>query len=145
MGLRHWVFSQDLLVTPHIDRVLQQRVKGGRSREETAKVEEGGPSTSSVTCSERGGYESRLMQLERQLSQLLQRNKVSSAFVREGRSSLDIPLLTSTQTARKRASGTRQPHPLGQSISHDISCDAYWTDGIEHYSCFCMLASSGLQ
>ena len=78
------VSSQDLLVTPHIDRVLQQRAKGGRSREEAAGVE-GGPSTSSVTCSERGGYESRLMQLERQLSQLLQRNKVSTALVRERR------------------------------------------------------------
>lgn len=78
------VSSQDLLVTPHIDRVLQQRAKGGRSREEAAGVE-GGPSTSSVTRSERGGYESRLMQLERQLSQLLQRNKVSTALVREGR------------------------------------------------------------
>lgn len=70
-------------MTPHIDRVLQQRAKGGGSKSETAAgVGGGGVSTSSTAHSEGEGYELRLMQLERQLSQLLQKNKVSCALVR---------------------------------------------------------------
>lgn len=110
-------------MTPHIDRVLQQRAKGGRSRAETAGVEEGGASTSSVTRSERGGYESRLMQLERQLSQLLQKNKVKSALVRGGCSK--SPCLPPHRQLGRQLPVPDSHTPLVSQISHDVSCDAY--------------------
>ena len=79
---------QESLTTPHIDRVLhsyQHRAEGGRDgRRGRGPAEErrgerrgsGDNSSSSKSHWKGGGYESRLMQLERQLSQLLQKSKV---------------------------------------------------------------------
>ena len=87
MGLPHYSVSpmQEPLVTPHIDRVLHcyqhQAERGGRDGRQGRTEREGGGGSSSGTVhgnSEEGGYESRLMQLERQLSQLLQKNKVKT-------------------------------------------------------------------
>ena len=72
-------------MTPHIDRVLhcyQHRAKGKRERvrEQVERGGKGGASSTSTVHApseaEEGGYESRLMQLEWQLSRLLQKSKV---------------------------------------------------------------------
>lgn len=114
---------QDLLVTPHIDRLLQQRANGGRSRAETAGVGGGGGSTSSTAHSEGGGYETRLMQLERQLSQLLQKNKVSCALVRRELS--QFALLHTDRLLGRELPVAGNHTLLVSQISHDMSCDAY--------------------
>lgn len=70
--------SQEALHTPHIDKVLhhyQQRAGKGEG-EEVGRGRVGGDSSSSSAYWDGGGYESRLMQLERQLSQLLHKSKV---------------------------------------------------------------------
>ena len=109
-------------MTPHIDRVLhcyQHRAKG-RKEGVRGRVERGGASSSSTVHApsevEGGGYESRLMQLERQLSQLLQKSKVRAK-------TWDVVMCKrlcvydygTTQTARKRGPSSRQSHSPGQS------------------------------
>ena len=77
-AVRQLPFSQEALQTPHIDKVLhhyQQRVGKGEGGE-VGSGRVGGDSSSSSACWDGGGYESRLMQLERQLAQLLQKSKV---------------------------------------------------------------------
>ena len=78
VAVRQSPLSQEALQTSHIDKVLhhyQQQVGKGEGGEvESGRV--GRDSSSSSACWDGGGYESRLMQLERQLAQLLQKSKV---------------------------------------------------------------------
>lgn len=88
-SLHPYTFShaQESLPTPHIDRVLRAyqrgakkgRKVGGGVWERGEEVTSSSPVDSGAmeTTMEGGGYESRLILLERQLSQLLHKTKVS--------------------------------------------------------------------
>lgn len=109
---------QEAVVTPHIDRVLrgyQRRAEGGRKVGDREREGGGEANTSSpVGGGGGGGYESRLMQLERQLSQLLQKTKVSSGvFVLEPRH----VLYTYSQPGRKGLPPPDDIHTLLVSIT----------------------------
>ena len=110
-------------MTPHIDKVLhcyQHRAKGKRegARGRVERGGKGGASASSTvhtpSKAEGGGYESRLMQLERQLSQLLQKSKVKTSTLRKS-PQMYVSIHVCTQTARRRGPNSRQSHSPGQS------------------------------
>ena len=112
------------LETPHIDRVLHQcRAEGGHVAERRGREEKEGTSESTGHAAtgegggarDGGGYELRLVQLERQLSQLLQRTKV-----RRDRNRFLIETCCICRQLGRR-------HPLQENhtllVGHMMSCD----------------------
>ena len=106
-------------MTPNIDRVL----RGGRQQRHTdggERRERGGGASSSTTANgEEGDYEQRLMQLERQLSELLQKSKVVPVMLCLGGAN---KFLLFSQTAQRKIPGSSKPHPPGKycHVTHHV-------------------------
>ena len=114
-------------MTPHIDRVLhcyQHRAKGKREgvRGRVERGGKGGASSSSTvhtpSKAEGGGYESRLMQLERQLSQLLQKSKVKTSTLEKVFQCM-APYMYAHRLLEREVPIPDNRTPLVSHVSHD--------------------------
>ena len=96
-------------MTPNIDRLSRQQRRHTEGRE---RRERGGGASSSATANgEEGDYELRLMQLERQLSELLQKSKVVPIMLCLSGAN---KFLLFPQTAQRKTQGSSKPHPPGK-------------------------------
>ena len=93
---------QESSATPHIDRVLRSQHQRRVTERERRDRERGGGARNG------GSYELRLMQLEKQLSQLLQKTKVSKTTKLSDKINIFCP-----QTAQKKVTKSKKPHPPG--------------------------------